>query len=466
MIDRLGKGSAGERSGEGEVSGGMDTIHAVSSGGVPCGVAVVRVSGPRCRFVLETTVGAFPEPRRAVLRSIRDRNGILVDRGLVLWFPGPDSFTGEDVIEFHVHGSRAVIAAMGRHLESFDGVRRAEAGEFTRRAFLSARIDLTEAEGLADLLAAETEAQRRQALSQAEGTLRRLYGGWRERLIRMRALVEADFDFADEEDIPGSVADAAWNEAAGLAAEIRGHLSEGRRGERVRDGLQVVLLGRPNAGKSSLLNALAARDVAIVTEEAGTTRDLIEVHLDLDGWPVTVVDTAGLREDAGRVEAEGMRRAVARGRAADLVLWLHAPEEPCGAAYRPDVEGVEIWEVRTKSDLGSEAGDSDRVGSATKVFRISVVSGDGLSGLTLAIGSFAAERCGSSARPVPSRERHRVHLERALEDLERAIGDPTKDVELRAEDLRRAGDEIGRITGAIGVEDLLDVVFREFCIGK
>lgn len=427
---------------------------------------MIRVSGPRCRFVLETTVGTIPEPRRAALRSIRDRNGIPIDRGLVLWFPGPDSFTGEDVIEFHVHGSRAVVAAMGRHLESFDGVRRAEAGEFTRRAFLAGRIDLTEAEGLADLLAAETEAQRRQALSQAEGTLRRLYEGWRERLIRTRALVEADFDFADEEDVPGSVADAAWGEAARFAAELREHLSDDRRGERVRHGLQVVLLGRPNAGKSSLLNALAARDVAIVTEEAGTTRDLIEVHLDLDGWPVTVVDTAGLREDAGRVEAEGIRRAVARGRVADLVLWLRAPEEVSGAADRPDVEGVEIWEVRTKSDLGVEAGDGDRVGSATKSFQISASTGEGLSALATEIGRFAMDRCDASVRPVPSRERHRVHLERALVDLERAVGDTAKDVELRAEDLRRAGDEIGRITGTIGVEDLLDVVFREFCIGK
>lgn len=442
----------------------MDTIHALSSGGLPAGVAVVRVSGPACRFVLETTIGTLPEPRRASLRSIRHRNGDEIDRGLVLWLPGPESFTGEDMIEFQVHGSRAVVSALARHLDGYDAARPAEAGEFTRRAFLAGRIDLTEAEGLADLLAAETEVQRRQAAGQAAGSLRRLYEGWRERLVRIRALIEADFDFADEEDVPGSVADAAWEEARRLAVEIRSHLGDAHRGERLRQGFRVALLGRPNAGKSSLLNALARRDVAIVTEEAGTTRDPIEVHLDIAGLPVTVVDTAGLREAEGRIEAEGVRRAVEKGREADLVLWARGLDDPGGVSDLPDLHGTDVWEVFTKADLGSAAGD--RFESATKSLALSVMTGSGLGELVEALGAAAAERLGSGDRVQPSRERHRVHLERAVSELDRAAGDVWKDAELRSEDLRRAGDEIGRLTGAIGVEDLLDVIFREFCIGK
>jgi tRNA modification GTPase len=443
----------------------METIYALSSGGVPSGVAVIRVSGPGCRFVLETTIGGIPEPRRAVLRSIRDRNGSVIDRGLVLWFPGPASFTGEDMIEFQVHGSRAVIGAVFRRLGEIGATRPAEPGEFTRRAFLAGRIDLTEAEGLADLLAAETESQRRQAATQASGSLRQLYGTWRERLVRIRALVEADFDFADEEDVPGSVADEAWRDAARLAEEIRSHLGEAERGERVRSGLQVVLMGPPNAGKSSLLNALARRDVAIVTEEAGTTRDTIEVHLDLGGWAVTLVDTAGVRQNAGRVEAEGIRRAMERGRGADLVLWLHAPDVSGEDAIDADLAETEVWEVETKTDLAREDLVGKRFDSATKSLAVSAKTGEGIEELIEALAR-AAEMSGVGTGLVPSRERHRVHLAAALTELDRAVRDGAKDAELRSEDLRRAGDELGRLTGEIGVEELLDVIFGEFCIGK
>jgi len=443
----------------------MDTIHALSSGGLPSGVAVVRVSGPACRFVLETTIGGCPKPRRAALRSIRNRNGEVIDQGLVLWLPGPQSFTGEDMIEFQIHGSRAVVSMLARHLDGFDTVRPADPGEFTRRAFLAGRVDLTEAEGLADLLAAETEAQLRQAQTQAAGALRRLYGGWRERLVRIRALIEADFDFADEEDVPGSVADAAWAEAVVLARELRAHLADGHRGERLRTGFQVVLLGRPNAGKSSLLNALARRDVAIVTEEAGTTRDLIEVHLDLDGYPVTIVDTAGLREDAGRVEAEGIRRAVERSRSADLVLWLRDGDPDDVEEPRPEIGETEIWEIRSKADLADDAVET-RFVDGMKCRRVSAVTGSGLGDLLGDLAEAAAARLGRPDGAVPTRERHRSHLMKALAELDRGVTDAGKDVELRAEDLRRAGDELGRITGEIGVEDLLDVIFREFCIGK
>lgn len=442
----------------------MDTIYAVSSGGMPSGVAVVRVSGPESRFVVETTTGSVPEPRTAVLRSIRDPNGLEIDRGLVLWMPGPRSFTGEDVVEFQVHGSRAVVAALAACLASLPGVRPAEAGEFTRRAFLAGRIDLTEAEGLADLLAAETEAQRRQAYDQASGSLRRLYGAWRERLVRVRALVEADFDFAEEEDVPGSVAEEAWAEADRLRREIRAHLADDHRGERLRAGLQVVLLGRPNAGKSSLLNALARRDVAIVTEEAGTTRDLLEVHLDLGGRPVTLVDTAGLREAGNRIEAEGMRRARERSRTADLVLWLEGPDETDDGPIVVE-EPITCWGVATKADLG-RAARGFRFADGTRTFEVSVVTGTGLDALVRALADEAERRCGTGNGAVPTRERHRAHLAAAAAELDRAVEGIGKDLVLRSEDLRRAGDEIGRITGAIGVEELLDVIFGEFCIGK
>lgn len=442
----------------------MSTIYALASGGVPSGVAVIRISGPECRFVLETMVGGHVPPRVAVLRSIRDRSGSTIDRGLVLWFPGPGSFTGEDTIEFQAHGSRAVIRALSATLSSFAGVHPAEAGEFTRRAFTTGRIDLTEAEGLADLIGAETEVQRRQALAQSEGTLRRLYEGWRADLIRARAMIEADLDFADEDDIPGSVIDEAITTVNGLLDAIGRHLGESDRGERIRSGLQVVILGPPNAGKSSLLNALARREVAIVTEEAGTTRDTIEVHLDVRGHPITVVDTAGLRETEGVVEREGIRRALERGRSADLVLWAQAPDlvESGGV---PEVD-CPIWRVDGKGDLGAV---EDRRGAALarvdRRFGVSTLNGRGLDDLVDALGAFAAERMASNGVAVPTRERHRAGLEAAVEALEGAIR-LRNDPEIAADFLRRAGDHLGRITGRIDVEDLLDTIFGSFCIGK
>ena len=443
----------------------MSTIYALASGGCPSGIAVVRVSGPACREVLMGITGSVPEPRRAVLRALRDTSGQEIDRGLVLWFPGPGSFTGEDLVEFQVHGSRAVVRALSARLGSIAGVRPAEAGEFTRRAFLSGRLDLTEAEGLADLLAAETEAQRRQALAQSEGNLRRLYEGWREELIVVRALIEAELDFADEEDIPGSVREQAFDGLVDLRDRLSRHLEDGHRGERLRDGLQVVILGPPNAGKSTLLNALARRDVAIVTDEAGTTRDLLEVHLDLAGHPVTLVDTAGLRETTGKAEQEGIRRAVARVEDADLVLWLQAPDL---ASSRPP-SGIEpaIWLVKGKSDLDESADPRDEDGwdGYAAVFSLSATTGQGLDQLTTALSTAAHERFGAGGAAVPTRERHRVLLETCREGLEQAIR-TRNDLEIAAEWLRRASDDLGRLTGRIDVEDLLDHIFGSFCIGK
>lgn len=442
-----------------------DTIFALSSGALPAGVAVVRMTGPGARAAVEAVAGALPEARRAVLRVLRDEAGEPIDTGLVIWLPGPASFTGEDMAEFQVHGGRAVVAALVARLGRLDGARAAEAGEFSRRAFLNGRLDLTEIEGLADLIGAETEWQRRQAVRQAGGALRMLYDGWRADLIRIRALIEAELDFPDEEDVPGAVSDRVWGEAERLADAMGRHLADGGRGERLRRGFEVVLMGPPNAGKSSLLNAIARRDVAIVTAEPGTTRDLVEVHLDLDGFPVTLVDSAGLRETEGIVEQEGIRRAIARGRSADLVLWLVPRDAGAGATRVPSVlDGVPVLPVTTKADLAGSGAGAAAVGGGGVA--VSAVTGAGLAALEKAL----ADRAGSGLRigdePIMTRSRHREALSAAKAALDRALGAPRLPLELRAEELRRAADSLGRITGRIDVEDLLDVVFREFCIGK
>ncbi len=443
----------------------MDSIWAPASGKGIAGVSVVRLSGPDVRVVVETMCGRVPEPGHAELRSIRKRDGEVIDRGLVLFFESPRSFTGEDVVEFQVHGSRAILSVLGHEFGRFEGLRPAEPGEFARRAFLNGKMDLTEVEGLADLLAAETEVQRRQALAQSGGALRAIYDGWRKRLLRARALLEADLDFADEEDIPGSVADAAFEEIASLIGEIDSHLKGSRRGERTRDGYQIVLLGSPNAGKSSLLNALARRDVAIVTDEAGTTRDLLEVHLDLGGYPVTIVDTAGLREGGGAVEREGMRRAVLRGEKADLVLRLSARDDPA-RNRRMDFPEFDcpVWEIDSKSDL-DDGGVRGEGGGATR-FSLSVKTGEGIEALLDGIRARLDIDIGNSGCGVPTRERHIVELNRCRDDLAMALAERTNGLEIVAERLRSAGVHLGRLTGSIGVEEILGEIFSSFCVGK
>lgn len=447
-----------------------DTIYALSSGAVPSGVAVIRISGSRAWDVVSGLCVRVPAPRTASVRALHHpQTGDMLDEALVIMFQGPSSFTGEDVAELHCHGGRAVVQSVLDALASFSGTRPADPGEFTRRAFDHGRLDLTEVEGLSDLIWAETEQQRRQALRQMGGALGSLYDGWRDRLIHMRAMIEADFDFADEEDVPGSVADQVWEQADGLLADINAHLESSKNGERLRSGLQVVLMGAPNAGKSSLLNALAGRDVAIVTEEAGTTRDVIEVHLDLAGYPLTLVDTAGLREAAGTIEQEGIRRARARGEAADLILWL---VEPGGAEVDAASGGlnaelrasIPVWTVRTKQDLSTDADgpDSPLAGDLT----CSTVDQDGVSSLIARLTRFAEETISVGEAPLATRARHRHFLTEAMNALKAAADQSHLPMELRAEDLRRAADALGRITGRIDVEDLLDVIFRDFCIGK
>jgi tRNA modification GTPase len=439
-----------------------DTIFALSSGPPPAGVAVVRISGPDVRFGLETLIGDAPAPRRASLRLMKGKGGEPLDQGLVLFFAGPESFTGEDVAELQVHGGRAVVDAVLSALSEMQGFRPAEAGEFSRRAFLNRRLDLTQVEGLADLVMAETEAQRRQALRQSEGGLRDLYEGWRTRLVKARALVEAELDFAEEEDVPGSAAEAAWREVSDLAGEIGRHLEDGRRGERLREGAEIVVLGPPNAGKSSLINTLAGRDMAIVTEEPGTTRDLIEVRLDLGGFPATMVDTAGMREAVGLVEAEGIRRAEERAGRADLVLWL---SDLSAGIVRPpqDLEGPVI-RVATKLDLVDSPIERS-AGDAGFDLAISTVTGEGISELVDRLEGFIGREFVPSESPLITRARYRSELQACREALLAAVAG-AEGIELRAEELRRATDALGRITGRVDVEDLLDVIFSEFCIGK
>lgn len=429
-----------------------DTIFAMSSGSLPAGVAVVRLSGSAAFAVAEALTGVGPVNRRAALRTIRKRNGEPIDRGLMIGFQCPSSFTGEDVVEFHVHGSRAVIAALRMEFDQ-NGVREAEPGEFTRRAFVNGKMDLASAESLADLIEAETESQRRLAISNSQGEQLALYEGWQQRLSVARAMIEAELDFADEDDIPGSVSESAMRDIGILSADIERHVSGFRRAEIVKEGYRVVLLGAPNAGKSSLLNALARRDVAIVNEEAGTTRDLLDVALDLDGMKVIVTDTAGIREQAENVEKEGINRALRRAGEADLVLWLKAP----GGGEMPEglPRGVMI---ETKSDtFEPDVARGDGLA-------ISVATGEGLNELLDLLGE-KARMAGNINGNVATQARQVEALRRCQIALGKALV-PGLAPELQAEWMRQASDEIGRLVGYVGVEDLLDVVFSRFCIGK
>ena len=444
------------------------TIYAVSSGRVRSGVAVIRVSGPRSRAVLEDLAGGLPEPRRAAVRTlVSGDTREPLDQVLVLWMPGPASFTGEDVVELHVHGGPAVIAAVLDALGRISGLCPAEAGEFTRRAFANGRLDLTQVEALADLINADTEAQRRQAQRQMSGAVAEVYESWRGELVRCLAYFEAEIDFPDEGDVPEDVAARMKATLIELRTAVADALRDERRGERLRDGLRVVIAGRPNVGKSSLLNALAQRDAAIVSETAGTTRDVIEVHMDLRGYPVNLIDTAGLRDSADSVEQEGVARARGRLEDADLVLWVTDPED-MDAGRPDDLQSREaVWTVLNKSDL---ADDPERVVSSHNfvppVHCISAKTGVGLSRLVGAISDTASEVLAGGESAVVTRARHRKALQDCTAHLDAALAAWTGDVELVAEDLRLAARALGRVTGRVDVEDLLDVIFRDFCIGK
>ncbi|ANC92578.1 tRNA uridine-5-carboxymethylaminomethyl(34) synthesis GTPase MnmE [Azospirillum humicireducens] len=439
------------------------TIYALATAPGRSGVAVVRVSGPEAGSALASLTGRpLPEPRRAVLTKLRDpKTGDALDDALVLRFTAPASFTGEDVVELHLHGGRAVVTGVIEALATLPGLRLAEPGEFTRRAFENGKLDLTEAEAVADLIDAETTAQRRQALRQMEGSLGRLYDGWRDRLTRALAHIEADIDFA-EDDLPGGVADAVRPVIAELAGEIAAHLDDGGRGERLREGLHIAIVGAPNAGKSSLLNALARRDAAIVSARAGTTRDIIEVHLDLGGYPVVLADTAGLREAAAdEVEEEGIRRARARAARADVkVAVFDATTLPDLDPATLDLIDRDTVVVFNKTDLAACAGPRPDLSPIL----VSAQTGAGLRLLEEKLSEFSADRLAIGSAPSLTRARHRAALTECRESLLRALDAPLP--ELAAEDVRLASRALGRITGRVDVEDLLDVIFRDFCIGK
>ncbi|MDI3469556.1 MAG: tRNA-5-carboxymethylaminomethyl-2-thiouridine(34) synthesis protein MnmE [Pseudolabrys sp.] len=525
-----------------------DTIFALSSGHGIAALAVIRISGERAGEALEILTGKIPTPRKAALVTIRAADREPIDQALALYFPGPNSETGEDVAELQVHGGRAVVAAVLARLGGIKGLRPAEAGEFTRRAFENGKIDLTQVEGLADLVFAETEAQRRQAFRQMTGLLGGRADAWRGRLLGALAMVEARIDFSDEADVPEDLLGPALRVARDIEADIAAALAQGRRGERLREGLVVAIAGPPNAGKSTLLNRIARREAAIVSPHAGTTRDIIEVHLDLDGYPVTVVDTAGIRPTADPVEQEGVRRARERASAADLVLWVvdasagEAADRLAGLAPDTDgpladpvsgtMPGQDIWLIENKVDLIKERNEQRFVsltsqvkdqltinrnqsltsdsphrnehmfelysktlltkfvnnplgsqdhgsseplfkaseqwfGSFSRAYAVSATAGTGLGALVTALAAKAVDALGAAEPALLTRERHRAALEATRAALQRAIAVGAEGREdVLAEELRLAATALSRLTGRIDVEDILDVIFRDFCIGK
>jgi tRNA modification GTPase len=447
--------------------GDRPTIFALSSGRPPSAIAVVRVSGAKAGVALEKLSGSLPEPRQAKLGRVRDAaTGDVLDEALLLWFPAPHSETGEDVAEFQLHGGPAVIAGVFDALGKIEGCRPAEAGEFTRRAFENGKLDLTAVEGLADLIAAETPAQRRQAFRQLKGLIGDRAEAWRRRLIEALALVEARIDFSDEADVPEDLIKPALHAAQQLRNEIAAVLADGHRGERLRDGLVVAIAGPPNAGKSTLLNRLARREVAIVSPYAGTTRDVIEVHLDLGGYPVTLLDTAGIRDGVEPVEQEGVRRVWVRASEVDLVLWVvDAAADGDGADARNTLFKSMIWVVGNKADLAPSDAEIER-NEVKFNHLISAQTGLGMDRLLSALSAYAREYFIGAESGIVTRMRHRDALERTVASLDRALGEAKGQEELIAEELRTAATSLGRLTGRVDVEDILDVIFRDFCIGK
>ena len=481
------------------------TIFALSSGRPPAAIAVIRISGARAGAALRALTGKLPSPRKAALARIRDpETSDLIDEALALWFPAPHSETGEDIAELQLHGGRAVIAAVLEALSRIEGLKPAEAGEFTRRAFENGKLDLTAVEGLADLVAAETQGQRRQALRQLQGALGTPAEAWRERLIQALALVEAAIDFSDEADVPDNLLAPALGIARALETEIAQALADGGRGERLRDGMVVAIAGPPNAGKSTLLNRLARREVAIVSPYAGTTRDVIEVHLDLGGWPVTLLDTAGIRDTEDPVELEGVRRARERAASADLVLWVVDAGDSVGNEDKSTGKAASeppTWLIRNKIDLIQGVAQSNEpkwqsinkneaVSNPTKslknmvnkeltnkneliitknesIYSVSAVTGAGFDALLSQLARQAEDFLAGSESALVTRQRHRLALEEVLAALRRAQApDAAGHEDLLAEELRIAARALGRLTGRVDVEDILDVIFRDFCVGK
>ena len=440
-----------------------DTICALASGAPPAAIAILRLSGPKVAWLAEQHLDSgIPATRHATLTDVRDERGRLIDRGLVVFMPGPGSYTGEDTLELYLHGGAAVVDHALGAITSHEGVRIAEPGEYTRRAFEAGKLDLTEAEGVADIIEAETLAQKAQALRQLGGGLSETYANWRAELTGVLALVEVAVDFPDEGDAPQETTAPILEKLDRVIAEIREALGDGGIGERIRDGFRVAIIGAPNAGKSTLLNRLARREAAIVTSKAGTTRDVIEVRRVLGGHVVWIADTAGLRVTEDEIEAEGVRRAEMAARDADLRVFLIDAEAPDISALSTDYRSVRDLVVLNKADLVSPPAtiEADHV--------ISAKSGDGVEALEQAIAGFVAEHARSVEAPVITRQRHRARLQDGLRSLETARDALANDVgaELAAEDVRMALRQLGSIIGVVGVEDVLGAVFSAFCIGK
>jgi tRNA modification GTPase len=438
---------------------GENTIYSLSSGAGRAGVAVIRVSGPDAAAAVKALARRVPAPRRASLcRLMHPQDATVIDEALVLWLPGPESFTGEDTAEFHVHGGRAVVAATLDALGTLEGLRPAQAGEFTRRAFMNGRLDLVAVEGLADLIAAETEVQRKLAQFHSGGGASAVFEAWRAEMIQVLARLEAAIDFVDE----AGVAEAAMSEAsprlALLLGRMRTKLDDRHQGERIREGVRIVLAGPPNVGKSSLLNRLAQREAAIVSAIPGTTRDVIEVHLDLAGVPIIVSDTAGLRHgSADEIETVGMARTRATMAGADLVVWMTAPDVD---GQSPDVDSDALWIVN-KCDLLA-----GRAAAAAPDLLVSAKSGHNVDVLVERLSAWARRRFASAESALITRERQRRAIEACCRHLETATGAEDLPLELMTEEVRLAARALARLVGRIDVEDLLDVVFRDFCIGK
>ncbi|WP_333592345.1 tRNA uridine-5-carboxymethylaminomethyl(34) synthesis GTPase MnmE [Brevundimonas sp.] len=433
-----------------------DTVFALATPPGRGAIAVIRISGPDTRRVLEALGVDRPRPRAALVRDLA-HGADHIDQGLVLWFPGPASYTGEDCAELQLHGGRAVVEAAGRALLDL-GLRLAEPGEFTRRAFENGRMDLAQAEAVADLIDAETEGQARQALGQLGGALSQVYAGFRADLLRALALIEAEIDFPDEE-VPDNLARTAGPVLDGVIARLEAALADGRRGERVRQGYRIVLIGETNAGKSSLFNALVAREAAIVTPIAGTTRDVLDAELVIGGYAVTLSDTAGLRDSDDPVEAEGVRRARARAEGADLRLWVRAPGDPAGTAA--DYARPGDLMILNKADLGAA-----EAAPGFETLNVSTAEGRGLAELHDWIAARLARDLSGGDFPAVTHERHRRRLTEALEAVRAGRAVLDRSPEMAGDDLRRAVEALSRVTGGIGVEEILGEVFASFCIGK
>ncbi|KAF6306313.1 GTP binding protein 3, mitochondrial [Rhinolophus ferrumequinum] len=443
------------------VPGSGATIFALSSGQGRCGIAVIRTSGPASGHALRSLTAPrdLPQARRACLRLLSDpRSGEPLDRALVLWFPGPQSFTGEDCAEFHVHGGPAVVSGVLQALGRVPGLRPAEAGEFTRRAFAHGKLSLTEVEGLADLIHAETEAQRRQALRQLDGELGHLCRGWADTLTKALAHVEAYIDFGEDDDLEEGVLERADSQVRELEVALGAHLRDARRGQRLRSGAHVVVAGPPNAGKSSLVNLLSRKPVSIVSPEPGTTRDVLETPVDLAGFPALLSDTAGLREGTGLVEQEGVRRARESCNFLDVVVNPAAGRSPDGNSQR-------LVLVLNKSDLLPPGGPYPSPDLPPHLL-LSCLTGEGLDDLLEALRKELAAVCGdpSTGPPLLTRARHQHHLQGCLD----ALGHykQAKDVSLAAEALRVARGHLAHLTSGGGTEEILDIIFRDFCVGK